>query len=143
MKKSRLLGAVCACLVVVSFNASATLVSIDWKDPGDALITRDTNTKLDWLDLTETNDMSRDFVLTQLGSGGQFEGFRYATTAEVLALWSNFGIDLSAGGPLFASGFDPGVIEATSYLGNTRACLQQQDKKGPINPFERQRNECS
>jgi len=42
--KSRLLGAVCACLAVVTFNANAALVSVDWKASGDNLITVDEDT---------------------------------------------------------------------------------------------------
>lgn len=112
-----IIGAVCACLVAVSFNVNAALVSVDWKTTGDNLITTDTVSGLDWLDLTETNDMSYNYVSGQLGSGGQFEGFRYATPAEVVDLWANWSIDLSTiQSPIV--GADPAVITATSYLGN-------------------------
>jgi len=104
------------CLALFSLNASAALVSLDWQTPGDGMITRDTATSLDWLDLTATNNMSRDYVITQLGSGGQFAGMRYATTGEVLNLWSTLGIDLFGGTYYF--GQDPLVAQATQLLGN-------------------------
>jgi hypothetical protein len=47
--------------------------------------------------------------------GGDMQHF-----SEVIELWSNFGIDLSLGVPEVVEGvFDPCVISATSYLGNT------------------------
>jgi len=119
MIKSHLLGAVCACLAVFSFSANAALLSVDLNTSGDGLITRDDSTGLDWLDLTETNNTSRNYVLTQLGSGGLFDGWRYATSAEVVALWAdNFGIDLSIGASPSMSSVDPGVQTAAGFLGN-------------------------
>ncbi len=44
----------CAGTVMFWANANAGLISIDWKTAGDNLITYDTNTGLNWLDLTET-----------------------------------------------------------------------------------------
>jgi hypothetical protein len=52
MKKSRLLGAACACLLFTSNITCAALVEVDLLSPGDGLITRDTETELDWLDAT-------------------------------------------------------------------------------------------
>lgn len=116
-------------LLILAFGfssiANAVVVEIDWQTAGDNLITKDTISGLDWLDLTETNGMSRDYVLTQLGAGGIYEGWRYASSAEVVTLWLNFGLDLSnldvntqlnSSG---ASGLDPSLITATNYLGNT------------------------
>lgn len=101
----------------VPMIANAALVEVDWQITGDYLITRDTISGLDWLDLTETNNMSRNYVLTQLGSGGQFDGWRYASSAETVALWANFGVDLSTTplGP--TSGLDPSIVIAAETLG--------------------------
>lgn len=100
--------------------SKAAIISVDWRDTGDNLITRDTVSDLDWLDLTETNNMSYNTVVTQLGMGKQFDGFRYATAAEVVTLWSRFGIDLEASAPRTIYNFiDPAVATATIYLGNT------------------------
>lgn len=99
-------------------SGQAALISMDWKSVGDNLVTRDTNSGLDWLDLTETNNLSRDFVLTQLVPGGLFEGFRYATSSEVVALWQNLGVDVSAGATGLISGEDPGVLSGANLFGN-------------------------
>ena len=104
-------------VLVLSANVNAAVISVDWQSTGDNLMTRDTNSGLDWLDLTETNSMSYDTVSAQLGTGGQFEGWRYATSAEVVTLWSNFGVHLnqfySGSGP-----FDPSIDDAARLLGN-------------------------
>lgn len=55
-------------------------------------ITRDTDTGLDWLDVTLSQNYSYDYVASQFGVGGEFEGFRYATLAEVYTFWTNGGI---------------------------------------------------
>ncbi len=44
--------------------------------------TTDTDTGLDWLDVTETVNMSYNDVIKEMGIGGKFEGFRYATAEE-------------------------------------------------------------
>jgi hypothetical protein len=116
MKKSRLLGAVCACFAVVAFNANAALVNENWNG-GVNNITRDDVTGLRWLDLTETRGMSRDAIIPMLQAGELYEGFRYATNEEVVALWNNFGIDLSLSAT-FADGLDPNVVDAAGWLGN-------------------------
>jgi len=99
-------------------STQAAIVSLDWKTTGDNLITRDTVSGLNWLDLTETNNMSYDYIIGQLGIGGQFAGYRYATNSEVVGLWSNFGVDLSANQPVSASEPDPKVMSAALVLGN-------------------------
>ena len=114
-----IIATACACFTVVSFNVSAAVISTDWLTAGDNLITHDTVSGLEWLDLTETNNLSYDFVTGQLVTDGQFAGWRYATNTEVVALLNNFGIDLSAGQPTSIDGFqDPGVAQAAGFLGN-------------------------
>ncbi len=83
-------------------------------------VTRDTTTGLEWLDLTETNNRTYvDISVNQLGAGGEFEGWRVATTSEALTLWNNFGIT----SPFFGSiniGTDDyaDFLYAVSLLGN-------------------------
>lgn len=114
-----IISVTCTCLVFTSFTLSASVVSTDWQAAGDNLITHDTVSGLDWLDLTETNGLSYDFVSRQLVTSGQFDGWRYATNTEVVALWNNFGINLSAGQPTSINGFlDPAVAQAAGFLGN-------------------------
>jgi len=98
--------------------ANAAIISVDYQSADDNLITRDTSSGLDWLDLTETNNMSYNMVLSQLGSGGLFEEFRYASSIEAIELWANFGVDLAPDTTRSLDFIDPGIFMATSYLGN-------------------------
>lgn len=91
--------------------ANASLIGLD-SGYGEGSITLDSNTGLEWLDLlvtitytgtTSTCCNSYNTVMNELGAGGIFEGFRYATRSEVETL-------------LYASaGFDP----VTTSPGNT------------------------
>jgi len=99
--------------------AYSATISTDWKIINDNLITTDTVSGLDWLDLTETNGLSYNTVVSELGTNGRFSGFRYATDTEVLDLWNNFDIDLSPR-KLPTYGFiDSGIVSAGNMLGNT------------------------
>ena len=85
----------CILIVVVTIPANVArgaLLSVDWQVAGDDLITRDTTSGLDWLDVTETGNRSYDDVSSQLGAGAEFAGFRYATQAEVTDLFNQFGL---------------------------------------------------
>jgi len=73
-------------------SVNAALTSIDWLSTGDDLLTVDDN-GLQWLDLSQTVNQSFIDVDAQLVAGGTFEGFRYATTAELAGLWSSAGGD--------------------------------------------------
>ena len=81
----RLLIAVLAAGILVAPAAQAGLLEIDLNAPGDALVTRDTDTGLDWLDLTESTNLSFDQVEADVG-GFISDGWRHATGAEVCAL---------------------------------------------------------
>lgn len=73
----------------VSFSPCihATLVSRDWLIPGDAALTYDSATGMEWLDLTQTSDMSYNDVAIQLNAGGFFESFTFASETQVLTLF--------------------------------------------------------
>ncbi len=68
--------------------ASADLISVDLLTAGDGLLTRDTSTGLEWLDLTETTSLSVDDVLANVG-GWKDLGFVHATSAQVTTLFEN------------------------------------------------------
>ena len=90
----RVLGIVVFCMIATSANGS--LLGIDWQTAGDKALTQDTTTGLQWLDLSASSNRSFSDVSTQLGVGGDFEGFRYASEVEVRTLFSNAGVpDLS------------------------------------------------
>lgn len=92
MKKLRLLGAVCACatILVISTGVDAAIISADWQTSGDGLITQDTTNGLEWLDLTVTANRIYNDVYAELAPGGEFDGWRYATTDELLGFIDEF-----------------------------------------------------
>lgn len=110
-----------AVFLFFSISVNASILSMDWHDAGDNLITHDTVSGLNWLDITVTNGLSYNDVNAQL-ENGDFAGFRYATGSEVIALWANFGVDLSLATGVYNSfefgGLDPGISEAASFIGN-------------------------
>ena len=75
--------------------ASAALIEQDLFAAGDGLITFDDQTGLEWLDLTETTNLSYNDVETD-GGGWLSLGFRHATGAEVCDLMAAY------------AAFDPG-----------------------------------
>lgn len=103
-----LLRTVALCLVLATTcgNAEGGLVfSLDDPVHGVDSITRDVGQSLDFLDVTKSSGLAFNTVTSQFG--GDFAGFRYATTAEVITLINNFGflpaIDTS---PVPADTFD-------------------------------------
>ena len=82
--------------VVQSLLCSATLeaavINADWKAAGDGLAILDTASNMEWLDLTETADLTVDYVSGQFGPGGEFEGWRFATYSEGQQLLVSAGV---------------------------------------------------
>ncbi len=56
---------------------------------GPKTITVDHQTGKKWLDLNLTTNRSYDEIIVETSPGGEFEGFRHATSEEVLELFSN------------------------------------------------------
>jgi len=79
--------------VFLSTSVNAAIISTDWLAAGDNLITQDTSTGLEWLDLTTTSNRSYNDVSAKLGSGQEFDGWRYATEADVVGFFDSFGGD--------------------------------------------------
>ena len=79
-----------ALLAGLSVTASATVV-----DNGD--FTTDLDNGLDWLDLSFTNNLSYDYVASQTGVGGQFEGWSLATASQIFQFFDSAGGDGSYG----------------------------------------------
>lgn len=61
----------------------ASLVPVSLNNPGDELVTRDTINDLDWLDWNQGLSLSYFAMLAELQPGGQYEGWLYATAAEL------------------------------------------------------------
>ena len=92
--RGRVLALLLICLCAPALQAA--LLSLDDAQFGVGAITLDTSSNLEWLDVSLTSNRSYNDVSSQLGAGGEFEGFRYASQAEVQALWAQAGIlDLS------------------------------------------------
>ncbi len=72
-----------AVLGLTASLASAALSSSDWREPGDGLLTVDSDTGLAWLDLTQTSGLSFDAVAA---GTWQAQGFRFATLDETNGL---------------------------------------------------------
>lgn len=100
VKNKALVAALVLGSVIINNPAHAAVLSVDDPTFGVGAITRDTSVGgLDWLDLNLTAGLSYNQVLTEIGSGGQFEGFRFATGAEIAAFFN------SAGGPSSLSSY--------------------------------------
>jgi hypothetical protein len=74
---------IAATLLLSITSAQAALVGSDWQNTGDALATLDTDTGIEWLDLTQTSNMSINQVEGLTGNGSTFDGWRLPTRAEV------------------------------------------------------------
>jgi hypothetical protein len=96
-----------ACLFISSANA----ILID-----NGTITLDSDTGIEWLDLTESINRSYDDVAGQFGTGGDFAGWRHANFTEVSTLFANGGF----AAPYFANGISFELFEMLSLLGATR-----------------------
>ncbi len=91
MNRQAVLKLLLAALLAESPIAGAALIPIDLIAPGDALLTRDTATGLDWSDLTVTNGMA--YLSVASGAGGWLQlGFQFANVDQVATLFEHAGI---------------------------------------------------
>lgn len=88
--KSVLAGLYMGAAAIGLSTTSAQAILID-----NGLTTVDTDQNLVWLDLTESTGRSYNDVASQFGTGGDFEGWRHATTSEVTTMFSNAGFSSS------------------------------------------------
>lgn len=121
MNIKSIIGAICACLVVVSFNVNAIPTEADWKVAGDGLITYDANNGLEWLDISYTTSRSYNDISSLFDAGEEFGGWRYATTAEVSDLWTSFGGDGIYNG---MSSSNNGLFEIIAPLMGDTKCIE-------------------
>lgn len=109
-----LAGAALAVLCNLAPVAKAQLYDTDWQTAGDNQILNDSSTNLQWLGLDETAGLSYPQVAAQLGAGGTYDGFSFATESQVNTLFADAGIpDVNVGFEGTAANV-PGV---TSLLG--------------------------
>ena len=93
----------------------------------NGLFTTDMSTELDWLDVTETQGLSRVEVEALVAPGGALDGWRFATTEQLSQLLHHFGVPPAGLGfelyPYFEEDYgsvDLGIIETViDTLGDT------------------------
>jgi len=96
-------------------NVEASLISSD-STFGTDTITLDTDTSLQWLDVTLSTAYSYDGILVEVQSGGIFDGYRLATQEEVLTLWANSGINTDLLGSFVSENYQP-IVDLMSFVG--------------------------
>jgi hypothetical protein len=98
---------IAATLLLSITSAQADLVESDWQNSGDALATLDTETGIEWLDLTQTDGMSINQAENLLNS--TFSGWRLPTRTEVTEMMVN----AFPGQAAFVQG--PGSFSGTTF----------------------------
>lgn len=73
---------------IVSLSASAEVYNTDWLSEGDNLVVTDSDSGLEFLNLSETFGMSKNEVNALLGT--TYSGWSFATTNDVESLFANF-----------------------------------------------------
>ncbi len=101
-------------LLLLSISTFSYAIVID-----NGKYTTDTESGLDWLDVTESVDMSFDYVSSQFGTGGEFSGWRYATASELDSLIINYGGIAGSGFNLYAEQDESVTGGLISLLGST------------------------
>jgi hypothetical protein len=86
MKKISQLFA-CSVIALASMGANAELVTVDWTGTGDSLVTYDSASELNWLDLSFTLNTSYDEIQNRLTT--DLEGWRLPTEAEMQTLFTS------------------------------------------------------
>lgn len=129
MKPSPLRVLCLAGLCFFALDARAVLREIDLTDLGDGKLTLDTESSLEWLDLTLTVNRSFNDISGALGAGGEFAGFRYATHDEVALLFAQAGITIAEGVGWTDRGEVPNVQYLLGLVGQTG--LPEQGFPGP------------
>jgi hypothetical protein len=89
-------------------------------------VTRDTTTDLEWLDLTESLDLSYFAVVNGSGNDLAAQGWRHATATDVCALFAEYALAAEPCGVdnRTASQADTGAVQALmNLLGDTGAVI--------------------
>ncbi len=90
----------------LALPASSALITRDLLAAGDELLTFDTDTGLEWLDLTATQGLS--YNQAEASSFVSVDGFRHATTVEVTALFQHAGGSVNS--PFNAANAAPALL---------------------------------
>ena len=103
-------------ILLLGFASSANAAIID-----NGSYTTDTVSGLDWLDLTESTGRNYNYVSSQFGVGGLYEGYRYASFIEFNNFVTNYtgtAITCTSCDTFFTEGSDS-IDGLVSLLGNT------------------------
>ena len=101
-------------------SANAALVERDFLVTGDNLLTYDTESGLEWLDLEITRGMSYSEVESELVNGGSLEGFSIANAEQMTELYLNGGFTYPLGPNIFNDDTAMDQIKGLiSLFGNT------------------------
>lgn len=76
--------------LLFSAAASAEFVETDRLVEGDAQATLDTETGLEWLDISVTRGFTMELVIERTQKGGDLEGWRLPTQDEVYTMFAKF-----------------------------------------------------
>ena len=98
--------------IALAFSANANAAIID-----NDTYTTDTQSGFDWLDLTTTTGLSFNDVFAELGVGGQFEGWNFASSAiltDFIAHSGGTGLIIGGGTPI-----NPNPVRLLDIWGNT------------------------
>lgn len=79
-------------LLFKPLTVQGALVEVDWLTGGDHFLTRDCETNLEWLDLTETAGYSYNQIMGGEGDFITSKGFRYASISEIETLFMHTGL---------------------------------------------------
>ena len=86
-------------LVIVAIgctrSSTAAILSRDFLNSGDGLLTYDSLNEREWLDITETAGQSIDSIMTSLVPGGTLAEFSIASPEDIFALVESAGYDRS------------------------------------------------
>ena len=119
----RLVRVAAAAVAVVGWGAQtpaqSALIGADLFNPGDQLLTRDTDTGLEWLDLNQTLNLSINEIVAG-ADGWSAMGFEHATRSQVKDLYVHFGIPTLSG--QFVPENVPSVTTVILTLGCTGQC---------------------
>lgn len=104
-------------LLLLAPSARAALIQADLLAPGDGLVTRDTTSGMEWLDLTPTIGVTYNAVIAGFGGFTTTHGFSVARQADTVTLFANAGLT-----PVSGSSTDPGTIAAGTALVDLLGC---------------------
>jgi hypothetical protein len=126
---ARFLAVCVLALLFLPGLARAEIVVVDLDSPGDGLIKRDTETGLDWLDLSAPvppgNFLDPGYSIDDIlaGAGGWLgRGFRYATTSEVCGYFEHLGLVPDPCPGPFTPGWTQPII---AVIGESACCPGQ------------------